>query len=89
MNKPFRTDDLDTPIIGGDPGALEAFFGEAMGDGPQRLPTRGARSIGGDALAGLIEAFRARGYLQARLDPLGLWPMPQVPELAPERFGLG
>ena len=88
MNKPFRTDDIETPVINGDPGALEAYFGEAMGDGPQRLPQRATRSLGGDALAGLIEAYRARGYLRADLDPLGLWPRAAVPELQPERFGL-
>ena len=88
MNKPFLTDAHDAPVIGGDPGALEAFFGEAMGDGPQRAPRRSQRSLGGDALAGLIEAYRARGYLRADLDPLGLWVKPHVPELSPERYGL-
>ena len=87
MNKPFRSDDLEPPTLGGDPGALEAFFGDEP-DRLQRGPRRGSRSLGGDALAGLIEAYRARGYLRARLDPLGLQAVADVPELAPERFGL-
>ena len=35
-----------------------------------------------------IEAYRARGYLKAQLDPLGLAPPVEVPELDPRRHGL-
>ncbi|KAK6754672.1 hypothetical protein RB195_013575 [Necator americanus] len=36
----------------------------------------------------LINAFRRYGYLQAQLDPLGLQPTKDVPELNPEVYGL-
>ncbi len=88
MNRPFRTDDIEAPFVGGDPGALDAFFGHVVGDGPQRAPTGAMKSVGGDAIAGLVEAYRTRGHLRAKLDPLGLAPPASVPELSPERYGL-
>ncbi|KAK6054458.1 hypothetical protein COOONC_08035 [Cooperia oncophora] len=36
----------------------------------------------------LINAFRRYGYLQAELDPLGLQPKKEVPELNPAVYGL-
>ena len=71
----------------GDPGALEAFFGG--GTTPEPAARRSTRSsIGGGGEVALIEAYRARGYLRARLDPLGLAPLPGVPELNPAQYGL-
>ena len=37
----------------------------------------------------LIRAYRVRGHLQADLDPLGLAPKEQNPELDPESYGFG
>jgi len=52
-------------------------------------PTRLARDAAVDPRqASLVEAYRARGYLKARLDPLGLAPSVEVPELDPRRHGL-
>ncbi len=71
----------------GDPGALEAFY-----DGAARpLPVArrsGRTGSGGVGEVALIEAYRARGFLRARLDPLGLAPLPEVPELNPAQYGL-
>src|SRR6185369_8820202 len=86
MNRPMRPDDLDPPLVGGgDPGALEACFAHMLGETPTRL----ARDAAVDPRqASLAEAYRARGYLKARLDPLGLAPSVEVPELDPRRHGL-
>ncbi|MFV0298609.1 MAG: 2-oxoglutarate dehydrogenase E1 component [Hyphomicrobiaceae bacterium] len=72
----------------GDPGALDAFFG---GDGktpagrPADRPT-GHIDISGETA--LVEAYRTRGFLRAKLDPLGLAARPQLVELAPAGYGL-
>lgn len=86
MNRPIRPDDLDPPLIGGgDPGALEACFAHVLAEAPPRA----ARDIAIDpSYASLAEAYRARGYLKARLDPLGLAPPIEVPELDPRRHGI-
>ncbi|PXW23905.1 2-oxoglutarate dehydrogenase E1 component [Paraburkholderia caballeronis] len=39
-------------------------------------------------IARFVEAYRRHGYRVARLDPLGLAPLPVVPELAPRFHGL-
>ncbi len=57
----------------GDPGALDAMFGDQCEPG---------------ALAGLTEAYRRWGWLAADLDPLRLAPRFRMPELEPERWGL-
>jgi 2-oxoglutarate dehydrogenase E1 component len=82
----MRPDDIDPPLVGGgDPGALEACFAHVLGEAPARL-ARDAPLNAGEA--SLAEAYRARGYLKARLDPLGLAPPIDVPELDPRRHGL-
>jgi len=86
MNRPIRPDDIDPPLVGGgDPGALEACFAHVLGEAPARLSRDAAVSRGE---ASLTEAYRARGYLKARLDPLGLAPSVEVPELDPRRHGV-
>jgi 2-oxoglutarate dehydrogenase E1 component len=86
MNRPMRPDDLDPPLVGGgDPGALEACFAHVLGEAPPRLASDAAID---PRHASLAEAYRARGYLAARLDPLGLAPSIEVPELDPRRHGL-
>jgi 2-oxoglutarate dehydrogenase E1 component len=82
----MRPDDIEPPLVGGgDPGALEACFAHVLGGAPARL-TRDAALGPGEA--SLAEAYRARGYLKARLDPLGLTPPVEVPELDPRRHGI-
>jgi 2-oxoglutarate dehydrogenase E1 component len=87
MNELFRTDDTEPPVFAGDPGALDAYFGHLHGGATQLHHPLG-RATNGEALSALIEAYRLRGYLKARLDPLGLARAPDVPELAPQRYGL-
>jgi 2-oxoglutarate dehydrogenase E1 component len=79
----------DEPFFGiGDPGALEAFFAGAA-EAEARTPRRAAAAIGnGGAEVALIEAYRARGFLKARLDPLGLAAPADVAELSPLQYGL-
>ena len=73
----------------GDPGALEAIAAAAGGEPVPALRMRPASaSFGGVGEMALTEAYRARGFLAARLDPLGLSPPPAVPELAPAQYGL-
>src|SRR5262245_18010518 len=85
MNRPMRPDDLDLPFVGGgDPGALEACFARVLGEAP--LLVRDTKINAGEL--SLIEAYRARGYLRAQLDPLGLASTVEVPDLDPRRHGL-
>jgi 2-oxoglutarate dehydrogenase E1 component len=86
MNRPIRPDDIDPPLVGGgDPGALEACFAHVLGEAPARLSRDAAVSRGE---ASLTEAYRACGYLKARLDPLGLSPSVEVSELDARRHGI-
>ena len=98
MNQQFRTPlaaapkEADDPgFLGvGDPGALEAVWSArtgvpAAGPHPPMPPSAGT---GGAAELALIEAYRARGFLKARLDPLRLRPAAAVPELEPTAVGL-
>jgi len=75
------------PFFGiGDPGALEAFF---AGEADEKTPRRRRAAVGnGGAEVALIEAYRARGFLKAKLDPLGLAAPADVPELSPLLYGL-
>jgi 2-oxoglutarate dehydrogenase E1 component len=82
----MRPDDIDPPFLGGgDPGALEACFAHLLGEAPARA-AHGATGDSGQAA--LADAYRARGYLKARLDPLGLAAVVEVPELDPRRHGV-
>lgn len=63
----------------GDPGALEAIY--ASRPSPAPSPSSAAE-------AALVQAYRDRGFLRSRLDPLGLAALPAVPELDPARHGL-
>ena len=86
MNRPMRPYDLELPLVGGgDPGALEACFAHVLSEAPAPLAADAAPD---PSHASLIEAYRTRGYLKARLDPLGLGPPIEVPELDPRRHGL-
>jgi len=86
----------------GDPGALDALYRQVLDD-PHSVPRDMARRLAqlfeaGDALAPssaagggmalLAEAWRHRGHLAARLDPLGLTEPAPVPELDPAAYGL-
>ena len=88
MNEQLRPGRPAEPFFGiGDPGALEAYYSGVAGE---RAPQRGRQQIGANAAgeASLIEAYRTRGFLRARLDPLGLAAQPIVAELAPALHGL-
>ncbi len=81
MNEQLRrTVVLDEFAGAGDPGALEAIY-DAARSGTQPAPASPAE-------AALIQAYRDRGFLRSRLDPLGLAPLPAVPELNPAFCGL-
>ena len=74
----------------GDPGAIEAFFGNPAGT-PSWLGSarfKASSGGGGGGEIALIEAYRTRGFLSARLDPLGLAVIPAVAELQPGQYGL-
>ena len=74
----------------GDPGALEAMHAAAGGEATPRrraAPKTTSTSSGVGELA-LQKAYRARGFLRARLDPLGLASVPVVAEFAPSQYGL-
>ena len=87
---PGPQEPADLPFLGaGDPGALEAIAAAAGGEAVPRPRLRPA-SVGGGGIGemALIEAYRSRGFLAARLDPLGLVPPAVVAELAPAQYGL-
>lgn len=71
----------------GDPGALEALFGLDTGAAQSSARRRSDIGLGG-AAAALTEAYRARGFLRAQVDPLGVARRPEVSELAPAVYGL-
>ncbi|MGE0765374.1 MAG: 2-oxoglutarate dehydrogenase E1 component [Hyphomicrobiaceae bacterium] len=90
LSQPEPDDDghaVSEPFFGiGDPGALEAFFTEESSD---KAPRRRRVAVGnGGAEVALIEAYRARGFLKARPDPLRLAKPVDVPELSPLQYGL-
>jgi 2-oxoglutarate dehydrogenase E1 component len=83
---------------------FDAFKGREAGDVPhsavmagvQAAARAGARDGGGDAvptaqaaIAKLVTAYRSRGHLGARLDPLGMMGRPDAPDLEPAFHGLG
>lgn len=71
--------------IAGDPGALEACLAAFAGHGLALDSLLADAGPGGVALA---DAYRTRGFLKARLDPLGLSEPPDVAELDPALYGL-
>ncbi|MGE0699841.1 MAG: 2-oxoglutarate dehydrogenase E1 component [Hyphomicrobiaceae bacterium] len=91
MNEHLRRAEAEAaeePFFGiGDPGALEAYYAAAAGDRPAR-PRAAPRVGNGAGEAALIEAYRARGFLKARLDPLGLAAPAEPLELAPAQYGI-
>jgi 2-oxoglutarate dehydrogenase E1 component len=88
MQRLLRLEAIDDFVAGGDPGALEACFAHLM---PSDAPAFALHPPGGSfgGIATLTEAYRVRGHLKASLDPLGLAPIPEVPELEPRHHGLG
>lgn len=81
----------------GEPGVLDGLYRRFLDD-PHSVPRDVARRFawelecgGGPASGGesaLAEAFRLRGHLAARLDPLGLRTPSPVPELEPAVYGV-
>jgi len=67
-----------------DKNAKDAAAGKAAPASPAELQTAARDSV--RALM-LIRAYRIRGHLQANLDPLGLEPKGENPELLPEHWG--
>jgi len=80
----------DTGFVGGgDPSALEAVIAAQTGAPITERKSAPRQRAGSDAgEAALVAAYRARGFLRARLDPLGLQPAAEVPDLAPAAHGL-
>lgn len=80
MNEQLRrTSGLDEFVGAGDPGALEALYEASQGrSAPVLSPAESA----------LVQAYRYRGFLRSRLDPLGLASVPVIPELDPARYRL-
>ncbi|MEZ5853497.1 MAG: 2-oxoglutarate dehydrogenase E1 component [Hyphomicrobiaceae bacterium] len=84
-----ETDEDATAFYGiGDPGALEAFFAETPEQRAQKPKARPATPVNAAGEAALMEAYRTRGFLKAKLDPLGLTRPPPLPELAAANYGL-
>ncbi len=87
MNRPMRPDDIDPTFVGGgDPGALEACFAPSLSEAVAARRSPAPRSVGNEAA--LVAAYRTRGHLKAGLDPLGLAPVTDVPELDPRQYGI-
>jgi 2-oxoglutarate dehydrogenase E1 component len=74
----------------GDPGAIEACFAYLTGETPggPRVTKGGRPSLTPTAERALTQAYRDRGFLKARLDPLALARLPKVPELDATAYGL-
>ncbi|MGE8940440.1 2-oxoglutarate dehydrogenase E1 component [Leptospira interrogans] len=83
MNEQVRSAEITEEFpVAGDPGALEAMYAA-----PQQKPaSRDAQDTQNEAA--LIQAYRDRGFLRSKLDPLGLAPLPDVSELDPRSYGL-
>ncbi len=67
---------------------------ERLAGAPRRapaLPASHGRGAARDSIRAhaLIDAYRTRGHLEARLDPLGLKPVERHPELDPASYGFG
>ena len=74
----------------GDPGAIESCFAFLTGETPARprVTKVGRPSLAQTAERALTQAYRDRGFLMARLDPLGLARLPEVPELDAAAYGI-
>jgi 2-oxoglutarate dehydrogenase E1 component len=85
----------DSFLGAGDPGVFDDLYRRFLDD-PHSVPRDWARRLAQELdapsaspnAASLIDAFRSRGHLAARLDPLGLAAVPDVPELDPGLYGL-
>lgn len=89
MRHPLRPEAIDSDFVaGGDPGALEACFSHLMPSDAAAPPPIPPKGVPG-GIPALTDAYRARGHLKARLDPLGLAPISEIPELDPRQYGLG
>jgi 2-oxoglutarate dehydrogenase E1 component len=67
-------------------GSWKPYFDELWGRAPMIGGISNAEAEVGAAR--LIDAYRQRGHLAARLDPLGLWRQPHPPELDPGYHGI-
>lgn len=79
-------------LEGGDPAGLLASAPPAAGPAPVSLmayfPAKDIAATRDSVRAlMLIRAYRVRGHLEARLDPLGLAPVEPHPELDPKTYG--
>ena len=97
MNEQVRSAEIMEEFpIAGDPGALEAMYAAAQQtpaardaqEAREAQDSNDAKYAGAtQAEAALVQAYRDRGFLRSQLDPLGLTPRPEVPELDPRRYG--
>lgn len=67
-------------------GSWRPYFDELWGRAPMIGGNSNAAVEAG--FARLIDAFRQRGHLAAKLDPLGIWRQPYPPELDPSYHGI-
>ncbi len=84
-------DDPDSPLLAHafDPGETAHFQASAMGRGAPLLADPAVRQATLDSIRALmiIRAYRVRGHLLARVDPLGLEGEKYHPELDPNTWG--
>ncbi|HEU4565206.1 MAG TPA: thiamine pyrophosphate-dependent enzyme, partial [Gemmatimonadaceae bacterium] len=64
----------------------QSLAGGSVGAGTERVDAAALRKAAG--AAALMEAIRTYGHLGVRLDPLGIAPAAEVPELRPETHGI-
>ncbi len=85
MNEQVRSADITEEFpAAGDPGALEDMYARRAAAQASEPPTSSEAA----AETAFIQAYRDRGFLRSGLDPLGLAPVPDVPELNPSFHGL-
>jgi 2-oxoglutarate dehydrogenase E1 component len=84
---PFQPANTDDPTMLPTPALVKDAKGAPKGEAGVSLEQLKAAVTDSARVAGLIRAYRARGHLEATLDPLGLWVRKQHPELRPETYG--
>ena len=82
--QPANTDD---PLMMPTPAPAKDAKGAPKGEAGVSVEQLKAAVLDSARVKDLIRSFRARGHLEATLDPLGLWVREEHPELKPETYG--